>query len=265
MFRSHAKGCHYQILYAEMEAPSVEHQWVETHKDRILEDAKEAMRDAAREASEQAAKEEQESEHEDVVDVVEGLRQGLRTPPDEKRRWGSEVSSGVEEGTPVATRAKAKGAQSDAKRRRQSSKGAQGGAKGAQGGAQGAVVPRWPHARPAPQRRSAGGASSSGSWAGAASSSGPMGPVVAGALSDQEVRAWIQRSVDIYMALDGNRKHPRFKTIANCAAPTLIWWTHDVELWLGGTQNLWDSRLIPQYTTADRVPKGGSIGLMGRD
>ena len=255
MFRSHAKGCHYQILYAEMEAPSVEHQWVETHKDRIFEDAKEAMRDASREASEQAAKEEQESEHEDVVDVVEGLRQGLRTPPDEKRRWGSEVSSGVEEGTPVATRAKAKGAQSDAKRRRQSSKGAQGGAKGAQGGAQGTVVPRLPPARPAPQTRSAGGASSSGPWAGAASSG----------MSGQEVKAWIWRSVEVYMGLDEKRNTARFRDIANCVEPSLIWWSHDVELWLGGVGHLWDSSNIPQYTTADQVPMGGSIGLMGRD
>ena len=127
------------------------------------------------------------------------------------------------------------------------------------------MIPRLPRARPACQTRSAGGASSSGPSAGSASSSGPTGPEVAGALSDREVVAWIQRAADMYMALDAKRKTPRFRTIANCAAPTLIWWTTDVELWLGGVQHLWDPLLIPQYTTADRVPKGGSIGLMGRD
>ena len=114
-----------------------------------------------------------------------------------------------------------------------------------------AVAKRLPKRRPAPEMRSAGGASSSGPSAGEGSSSW--------------LHDLLQKSVDDYMALDAKRRLPKFQHIANCTPPSLIWYTNDVELWLGGVDHLWTTGNIPNYTTADRVPEVGSIGLMGRD
>ena len=253
-------GCHYQILFSGEPSPAIEHHWVEMHRERILQQWYDAKEQSANEESEPGHEEsdakESEREHEDP-DALEAARGRLPTPPPpySKKRWGDESSSEEEEDEECA-----KGAQGGAKRQRNSSRGTQGGAKGAQGDAKVAMIPRLP--RPRAARRSAGGASSSGPWSKAASSSGPQVP---GALSTRAVNETIQRAADNYMALDAKRKSPPFKTIANCAEPTLIWWTTDVELWLGGVQHLRDPMNIRQYTTADRVPKGGSIGLMGRD
>ena len=51
MFRSHTKGCHFQILYGDLAFPSVEHDWVEKLRDRLEE---------GREAKEETEEEEEE-------------------------------------------------------------------------------------------------------------------------------------------------------------------------------------------------------------
>ena len=69
-----------------MASPSVEHNWVEDHRDRIL--------DEAAEASEQSGNEEQEDQEteEEEDDEVEGPRRRLGTPePRTRRRWADIV------------------------------------------------------------------------------------------------------------------------------------------------------------------------------
>ena len=113
------------------------------------------------------------------------------------------------------------------------------------------MAKRVPRRRPAPEMHSAGGASSSGPEA---SSSGLSW-----------IRGLLQKSVNEYMGLDAKRKTPKWTHVANCEPPTLIWHTPSVELWLGGIDHLWSPDNILLYTTADRVPEVGSIGVMARD
>jgi hypothetical protein len=204
-----------------------------------------------------ANEEEQEDEQEpEEHDAVEAPRLRLGTPPQLARRLWSVIDEetddealvedakgvGDTKRSPSVEGAKdAKGGGS-AKRRRQSSRG-------------GEAKPRLPRARvvraAASSGPSAGGASSSGPSAGWAPSSGPYNAV--------------QKAVDAYIALDANREESRWRNVPHCADPELIWYTNNMELWLGGISHVWDVGNIPQYATADRVPEGGSIGLMGRD
>jgi hypothetical protein len=217
-----------------MEAASPEHKWVEANRDFILataspaaneetdeeEDLAEAVQrsmDTRETSTTRRANEEPDEEEEEV----EGPRGRMGTPKAPTTPgWGDIVSDSDE--PPVAKGAmRAKGVKV---------------AQGAKGAAQ--------DAGPAKRRRqSEGGASPSGPSAAAASSSAPLDP-----------ETIVQKSVDTYLALDADRKVGKFRKIDNCVAPTLIWWTKDVELWLGGVDHLWDVGNIAQYTTADRVP-----------